>query len=82
MFGFNRKEENKDPIVISVYDSYLQAGRELASMRRISNQTQKKANQPMVRIPFLARTMLKLGLGRGKIVEAHDKMMRTVIKRS
>lgn len=81
MFGFNQKEKNKSPIVLSVYDSYVQAGRELASVGRISKSTQKKANKPMVRMPFFVKPMLKLGFGRRKIVEAHDKVMESIIKR-
>jgi multimeric flavodoxin WrbA len=81
MFGFNQKEENKSPVVLSVYDSYIQAGRELVLLGRISKSTQKKANSPMVRIPFFVKQMLKLGFGRKKIIEAHDKVMQAVIKR-
>ena len=81
MFGFNQKEKNKSPVVLSVYAAYVQAGRELASLGRISKSTQKKANRPMVKIPFFIKLMLKFGFGRGKIVEAHDKVMESIVKR-
>ncbi|WP_312648973.1 flavodoxin family protein [Aminipila sp.] len=82
MFGFNCKEENKNPVVLSVYDSYIQAGRELAISGKISKQTQKKTNQPMIRIPFFVKIMLKLGFGRKKVLEAHNNMMQVIIQRS
>lgn len=82
MFKFNRKEENKNPVVLSIYDSYIQAGRELALTGEISSKTQKKANQPMVRIPFLMKTMLKFGFGKNKVLEAHKKIMKNIIERT
>ena len=82
MFGFNRKEGNKNPVVLSVYNSYIQAGREIAMTGRISKKTQKNANQPMIKIPFFIKTMLKLGLGKDKVIDGHNKMMKNVIDRT
>jgi len=80
MFGFNQEETSNNPVITCVYSSYILAGKELATLERISKPTEKKANKPMVKIPFFVKLMLKLGFGREKIVEAHDKMMHSTIK--
>lgn len=66
----------------NVYDSYIQAGRELVLTGRISNKTQKNANQSMVKIPFFIKTMLKLGFGKDKVLEAHNNTMKNIIQRT
>lgn len=81
MLGFNQEEKSNNPVIVSIYNSYIQAGKELATLGRISKPTEKKANEPMVKIPFFAKPMLKLGFGRKKIVATHDKMMHSIIKR-
>lgn len=82
MFWFNCEEEDKNPVVLSVYDSYIQAGCELALTGRITSKTQKKANQPMVKVPFFIKTMLKLGFGKNKVLQGHEKMMKNIIQRT
>ncbi|MDP4146865.1 MAG: hypothetical protein Q8936_20735 [Bacillota bacterium] len=82
MFGFNEKEENNSPLISEVYDAYVQAGRELALSGRICSKTERKANQPMVRIPFFVKPMMKLGFGRDNILEGHSKIMKSAIKRT
>lgn len=81
MFGFNQEEKSNNPIIASVYNSYILAGKELATLGRISKPTEKKANEPMVKIPFFAKPMLKLGFGKEKIADAHEKMMQSIVKR-
>lgn len=81
MFGFNQKEKSNNPVTTSVYDAYILAGRELAILGKISKQTEKKTNEPMVKIPFFAKPMLKLGFGREKIAAVQKKMMQSIIKR-
>lgn len=80
MFGFNQAEKNSSPVILRVYDSYIQAGKELASLGRISRSTEKKANEPMIKLPLFIKPMLKLGIGREKVIEAHNKTMQSVVK--
>lgn len=80
MFDFNQGEKNSNPVVSSVYASYVQAGRELATSGRISGPTEKKANEPIIKIPFFVKPMLKLGIAREKVIEAHDKIMHSINK--
>lgn len=81
MFGFNEKVENSSSLVSDVYDAYVQAGRELALFKKINKNTEKKANKPMVKIPFFVKPMMKLGFGREKILEGHRKIMNSAVKR-
>jgi len=81
MFGFNQAEKNSSPVISRVYDSYIQAGKELASLGRISRSTEKKANEPMIKLPFFVKTMLKLGIGREKVIAAHNRIMQSVVNR-
>jgi len=81
MIGFSQEEKCNNPVIVSVYNAYILAGRELATLERISKRTEKKANEPMVSMPFFVKSMLKLGFGREKIVEAHEKMLESIIKR-
>ena len=46
-------EQKDSPLVQEVLSAYVQAGRELVSQGRISDGTQRKANQPLLKIPFL-----------------------------
>lgn len=75
MFGFNQAERNSSPVISRVYAAYIQAGRELALMGRISRSTEKKANEPMIKLPFFVKPMLRLGIGREKVIAAHNKIM-------
>lgn len=80
MFGFD-KGETSNQAIKDIYDSYIQAGIELASNGRISKSTESKANKPLINIPFFIKPMLKLGFGREKVIEVQRKMMTAVIKR-
>lgn len=82
MFGFNEKKENNSLLISEVYDAYVQAGRELASLGKVCRKTEKKANQPMVKIPFFVKPMMRFGFGREKILEGHHKIMNSAIKRA
>jgi multimeric flavodoxin WrbA len=46
-------EQKDSPLVQEVMKAYMQAGKELALQGRISPQTERKANQPLLKIPFL-----------------------------
>ncbi|EKQ51568.1 MULTISPECIES: flavodoxin family protein [unclassified Clostridium] len=81
MFHSNIKEAKNNPVIDRVFTAYTQADRELATQKRISTSTEKKANEPIIKIPFFVKLMLKLGIGRDKIVDAHRKIMKAVIKR-
>jgi hypothetical protein len=45
-------QETDNPLVNSVLAAYVQAGRELATMGRITAVTEKKANKAFLDIPF------------------------------
>jgi putative NADPH-quinone reductase len=81
MFCFNKPKPNNSPIVLNVYDAYIQAGRELGEFGRITKQTQKKTNQPLIKIPIFVKLLLKLGFGKEKIIEQHKKVMQSIIDR-
>ncbi len=46
-------EQKDSPLVREVLSGYFQAGRELATQGKISPGTQRRANQPLLKIPFL-----------------------------
>lgn len=46
-------EEKDSPLVREVLEAYVQAGRDLALQGRIGAATERKANQPLLKIPFL-----------------------------
>ena len=46
-------EQKDSPLVQEVLEAYVQAGKELALQGRISSGTERKANQPLLKIPFL-----------------------------
>jgi multimeric flavodoxin WrbA len=50
--GEDHKENTRFPILAQVYAAYRQAGRELAVNGKISNSTQRRANQEIVPVPF------------------------------
>lgn len=50
--GKDPARENMFPRIFQVYDAYVQAGKELATMGRISNATRRKANQEVISVPF------------------------------
>ena len=81
MFHSEKYGTNESLVIDRVFGAYIQAGKELAAMKRIGKATEKRANEPMIKIPFFIKPMLKLGLGKEKIVEAHGKMMKGVIDR-
>lgn len=41
------------PVILDVVKAYVQAGRELATLGKITNKTQKRANQHILGVPFL-----------------------------
>ncbi|WP_027398413.1 flavodoxin family protein [Anaerovorax odorimutans] len=65
----------------SIFQAYVQAGRELVTQKKISKLTEKKANQPIIRLPFFVKPMLKLGIGKEQIEKGHARMMKSVMKR-
>lgn len=81
MFKSQNKEQNNARIISEVYNSYILAGKELATLKKIKKSTEKKANQPIIKIPVMAKLMLKFGLGRDKVLEVHGRMMKAVIDR-
>lgn len=50
--GKDPGKENTSPRIFQIYDAYVQAGKELATMGRISKITQQKANQEVISVPF------------------------------
>jgi hypothetical protein len=46
-------EQKDSPLVQEVLAAYVQAGRELVLQGRISSATERRANQPLLKIPFL-----------------------------
>jgi len=82
MFHSEKNGTNENPVIHRVFNAYIQAGKELAISKRISKATAKRANEPMIKVPPIVKPMLRLGLGREKIMEAHGKMMKNVIERS
>lgn len=81
MFAFNKPKPNNSPIVLSIYDAYIQAGRELVELGKITKQTQKKASQPLIKFPIFMKPLLRLGFGKEKIMEQHKKIMQSIIYR-
>ncbi len=81
MFHSTIQGANKNPVISRVFNAYIQAGRELATQKSIRKATEKKANEPIIKVPFFVKPMLKLGVGREKIVETHAKMMKAIIER-
>jgi len=50
--GKDPEKEKKNPRILQVYEAYVQAGRELATLGRITAATGRKANQEIIPIPF------------------------------
>lgn len=67
--------EKNNTIAKEIFQSYVQAGRELATHKKICKSTEREANQPIVRLPFFVKPMLKLGIGKEQIKNGHAKMM-------
>ncbi len=81
MLGVFASPTSNQATADSIFQAYEQAGRELATQRKISKLTEKKANQPIIRLPFFVKPMLKLGIGKEQIVKGHARMMKSVVKR-
>ncbi|WP_304508798.1 flavodoxin family protein [Anaerotignum sp.] len=82
MLGVAASQASNHAIADSIFQAYVQAGRELAIQKKISKPTEKKANQPIIRLPFFVKPMLKLGIGKDQIEKGHARMMRSVMKRN
>lgn len=80
MLGFFTTEKSNSTIVDSIFQAYVQAGRELATQKKICKPTEKKANQPIIKLPFFVKPMLRLGIGKDQIEKGHAKMMKSVMK--
>ena len=80
MFGFNQPNKNDIPVISRVYASYIQAGKELASAGWITRSTEKKANEAMIKLPFFIKPMLKLGIGRDKVIAVQKNMCNAIDK--
>lgn len=81
MLGLFESPTSNHAISNSIFEAYVQAGRELVTQKKISKPTEKKANQPIIRLPFFVKPMLKLGIGRDQIEKGHARMMESIIKR-
>jgi len=55
--GKSPEKEKQYPKIYDVYDAFHQAGKELATIGRISSTTQKRANQQIIDVPLLALLM-------------------------
>ena len=66
--GKSPELELKYPRINDVYEAYVQAGRELATVGRISGRTMKRANRQIIGVPFLD-ILLKLKLLKSKMIE-------------
>ncbi len=82
MLGVSASSKNKSAIADSILQAYIQAGRELATQKKICKSTEKQANQPIVRLPFFVKPMLKLGIGKEQIEKGHARMMQAAMKRN
>lgn len=51
-YGRDQEKEKKFPKIYDVYDAYEQAGRELVEYGKITNRTQKRANQEIIPVPL------------------------------
>lgn len=72
-YGKDPEKEKKFPKINEVYDTYSQAGRELALQGKISKRTQRKANQEIIQVP-LFRYIKKIRPLKSKFVEIAKKM--------
>lgn len=82
MLGASAYEKNNSAIADSIFQAYVQAGRELATRKKICKPTERKANQPIIRLPFFVKPMLKLGVGKEQIDKGHARMMQSVMRRN
>jgi len=74
MFQYSDAPESGDTSFSAIYEAYTQAGRELGQTGTISKATQIKANQPIIKIPFFVKPLLKLGIGIEKAMAAHHEI--------
>lgn len=74
--------EKSSATIDNIFQAYIQAGRELATQKKIYKSTQKKANQAIIRLPFFIRPMLKLGIGKEQIEKGHARMMKSMMRRN
>lgn len=81
MLGISGSPTGNHAIADSIFQAYVQAGRELATQKKISKPTEKKANQSIIKLPFFVKPMLKLGIGKEQIEKGHARMMKSVMKR-
>lgn len=69
-------EQKDSPLVQEVFSAYYQAGRELAIQGKISSGTQRRANQPLLKIPFLDFLMHFRAFKRKAIEQANRDRVR------
>ena len=50
--GKDPEKEKKYPRIAKIYDAYVNAGKELATVGRISRATERRANQEVIDVPF------------------------------
>lgn len=82
MLEISTTKKSSSTISDSIFKAYVQAGRELATQKKICKPTEKKANQSIIRLPFFVKPMLKLGIGKEQIKKGHARMMKSVIRRN
>lgn len=63
------------PILNEIYDSFVQAGKELVLKGRISNYTQKMANKPLIKLPPMIHLLMKIPKFREKAVTKIKDLM-------
>lgn len=71
--GKDYDKEDKFPKIHDVYDAYLQAGRELVEYGKITNKTQKRANQEIIPVPLFG-IIKKITPLKKKFIEKAQKM--------
>lgn len=71
--GKDPEKEKKFPKIYEVYNAYEQAGRELVEYGKITNKTQKRANQEIIPVP-LFKIIKKIKPLKGKFIDKAQKM--------
>jgi multimeric flavodoxin WrbA len=69
-------EQKDSPLVQEVLAAYVKAGRELVLQKRISVATERKANQPLLKIPFLDFLLHFTAFKRKAIAQANKDKSR------
>lgn len=68
-FLFKKMDEKTSPKKATVLKAFWEAGRELATMKKISTKTQKMAALDILEIPFITRMLMKIRPLKSRLIE-------------